>query len=354
MCLNDCPCPRYIPQENPKPGPRLCRDCEHWESLHPPTESKSAVSEVIQRLRPQIAKIRGTEQVSDSEARRESSAGFRKDTEGLGRSGATKYKKAPGRKPKPSDLPESVGNVVLIPDAYIRNPKDKSDDDAKDVRGMGLATVPSVTRLQKLKDGGLVVSEDNSPVNLVFHKSWTVDEIDAWLASSFPRVWGHYEKTHLPPEDDKYLWIPPVARQGKLDEFEKKDAITGKDLVTCLAGKGKRAALATLYFALLQSSSKNKTAASTSLKDNMRPRSSRKAARKVVVSDDEGPEFIEVVSESEEDRSALGPSGSNQPQRPQKEVKLDPELATIAKTESLFFTDESDIEEKLKLASMAS
>ncbi|KAJ7260716.1 hypothetical protein C8J57DRAFT_1636840 [Mycena rebaudengoi] len=40
-----------------------------------------------------------------------------------------------------------------------------------------------------------------------------------------------------------------------------------------------------------------------------------------------------------------GPSGSNQPLRPQKEVKLDPELAAIAKTDSLFYTDDSDIEE---------
>jgi hypothetical protein len=114
---------------------------------------------------------------------------------------------------------------------------------------MGLATVPSVTRLQKLKDGGLVVSsEDTSPVNpLVFHKSWTVDEIDAWPASLFPRVWGYYETNLLLPEDDKY-WIPAVARQGKLDEFEKKEAITGKDLVTCRSGKGKRAGLTTLYF----------------------------------------------------------------------------------------------------------
>ncbi|KAJ7263446.1 hypothetical protein C8J57DRAFT_1470762 [Mycena rebaudengoi] len=39
------------------------------------------------------------------------------------------------------------------------------------------------------------------------------------------------------------------------------------------------------------------------------------------------------------------PSSSNQPPRPQKEVKLDPELAAIAKTDSLFYTDDSDIEE---------
>ncbi|KAJ7241137.1 hypothetical protein C8J57DRAFT_1477963 [Mycena rebaudengoi] len=52
----------------------------------------------------------------------------------------------------------------------------------------------------------------------------------------------------------------------------------------------------------------------------------------LALTEDEGePEAISIQSDSdEEDRSVLGPSGSNQPPRPQKEVKLAPELAAIA------------------------
>ncbi|KAJ7268352.1 hypothetical protein C8J57DRAFT_1612312 [Mycena rebaudengoi] len=76
---------------------------------------------------------------------------------------------------------------------------------------------------------------------------------------------------------------------------------------------------------------------------NARERTSKAAA----LTEDEGePEAISIQSDSdEEDRFVLGPSGSNQPPRPQKEVKLAPELAAIAKTDSLFYTDDSDIEE---------
>ncbi|KAJ7277752.1 hypothetical protein C8J57DRAFT_1307863 [Mycena rebaudengoi] len=79
----------------------------------------------------------------------------------------------------------------------------------------------------------------------------------------------------------------------------------------------------------------------------MCPRPKKTTCKTVVLTEDEGePEAIGIQSDSDdEDRSVLGPSGSNQPPRPQKEVKFDPELAAIAKTDSLFYTDDSDIEE---------
>jgi hypothetical protein len=94
MCgYNDCPCPRYIPQEKPPPGPRLCRDCEHWESLHP--TQATTVKDFFSRVAPEVQKIRKTAEteVSDDEARQEATTGFRKASDkSTGRGGSTKFK----------------------------------------------------------------------------------------------------------------------------------------------------------------------------------------------------------------------------------------------------------------------
>jgi hypothetical protein len=105
VCVGEgCRCLRFIPEKDANPnGPQLCRDCRHWESSHPVREEPkvSVVSDLLARLKPKASQIHKTETpttskapaavVSDDEARRETSAGFRK-AEGLGRGGATKYK----------------------------------------------------------------------------------------------------------------------------------------------------------------------------------------------------------------------------------------------------------------------
>jgi hypothetical protein len=109
---------------------------------------------------------------------------------------------------------------------------------------MGIATVPTVARLQKLKDGGLVASKDSHPGGLAFYPSWGSDAIDDYLKSVFPPVWAFMEQNHRGP----YYWRLATARQGKLDESVKKTPINGKDLVQCRAGKSKRVELTSLYF----------------------------------------------------------------------------------------------------------
>lgn len=98
MCLqSDCPCPRYIPQEDPPPGPRLCRDCLHWESLHAAPEpaaakTASGMADVLARVKARMDKGLPSSAVSEDEARRETNAGFKKvSEEHHGRGGSTKY-----------------------------------------------------------------------------------------------------------------------------------------------------------------------------------------------------------------------------------------------------------------------
>lgn len=97
MCehSNECRCLRYIPQDNPGQGPRLCRDCEHWESLHPvPEAPKGPVANIFSRLNSQLDKVHKKEAASDDEARREASSGFRKASEARGgRGGITRFEK---------------------------------------------------------------------------------------------------------------------------------------------------------------------------------------------------------------------------------------------------------------------
>jgi hypothetical protein len=114
---------------------------------------------------------------------------------------------------------------------------------------LAVATIPAISRLQKLKDGNLVASDDNTPENsLVFKESWSIDAIDAWLTSRlFPGPFDYLKNKHQGPTL-KHHWMLLVPRQGKLDEFVKKGDITGKDLLACRSGKGKKCEFQSLYF----------------------------------------------------------------------------------------------------------
>ena len=108
--VDSCPCARYIPDPMREgSGPRNCRDCLHFESAHPTSDSQSTVSSVLASLKTRIDTVRRpsstkiTPAVSEEEARQETNAGFRKvsnsntDSHGgsgttAGRGGATKYK----------------------------------------------------------------------------------------------------------------------------------------------------------------------------------------------------------------------------------------------------------------------
>ncbi|KAJ6573583.1 hypothetical protein DFH09DRAFT_1079136 [Mycena vulgaris] len=131
----ECPCPRYIPQEEPQPGPRVCRDCEHWESLHPAAEAPktSPIAELMARIKPQMDKARHPAPVADEDARRESNAGFKKvSEEHKGRGGATKYQKKGGKSSKSAEKVKTVGQIFFIPDAFFGNPDSSdADDDAR-------------------------------------------------------------------------------------------------------------------------------------------------------------------------------------------------------------------------------
>ncbi|KAJ7263485.1 hypothetical protein C8J57DRAFT_437381 [Mycena rebaudengoi] len=206
---------------------------------------------------------------------------------------------------------------------------------------------------QKLKDGGLVASKI------------AIQGCSDFLKSLSPTVWVFMEQNHRGP----YYWRLATARQGKLDEFVKKTPISGKDLVQCRGGKSKRVELRSLYFALSPnipdkiwrncrwdatpsdedftpspSKGKKPSAAKTSkgVVKSMRPQHT--AAHKKITGDLEEEEVIIVhtESESEQDCPVLGPSGPNQPQCPQVEVKLEP--PAIYKSELLFLTNGSDVE----------
>ncbi|KAJ7488185.1 hypothetical protein FB451DRAFT_1529308 [Mycena latifolia] len=248
MCQFDkCPCPRYIPQENPGPGPRLCRDCEHWESLHPVQEAPKVgvVSDVISRILPQIKQVRGSDKdiTSDDEARREASSGFRKaNGDRGGRGGNTRFTKKPSNRTKKesgtttADEAIPVGHIVLIPNPHWPSGDDTESDD---VREMGVATVPSITRHQQLKDGGLAVDAEDFADGISFKEKWDAKRIDKWMHHYFSDALEYQENKHLNLEDGKHHWVVLAADRKKLVEFKKKDEINGKDLLLVKAGKGK-------------------------------------------------------------------------------------------------------------------
>ncbi|KAJ7508020.1 hypothetical protein B0H11DRAFT_1902333 [Mycena galericulata] len=399
MCeySDECRCLRYIPQENPGPGPRLCRDCEHWESLHPAaTAPKGPVSDVFSQLLPQIQKVRQGDAalVSDSEARSEASTGFRKAVEGRG--GDTRFKKKSARNksgtaPTKDDLPVHVGRVVLISNAIWPS---EEDTNAPDVQHMGVATVPEVARFQKMKDGGLAVEADDYDEGIRFKEAWGAQRIDKFLRFYFPAALKHQDEKHVLHEGE-YHWVPLSAERKKLIEFKKKDEINGKDLLKIKAGKGKEVRETTLYFALRfpvhdkvwsngwganqsddewTSKSKGRKIATKSKprREGISTRSSaqsssRKAEPAEADSSDSDASIIEVEAPKLERKpQAPGPSSRSAPGKASKikadettpataadtavarrrrspiRVKLEPELAEIADKEFLELEQDSD------------
>ncbi|KAJ7025143.1 hypothetical protein C8F04DRAFT_1239309 [Mycena alexandri] len=376
MCLqSDCLCPRYIPQEDPPPGPRLCRDCLHWESLHAAPEpaapkTASGMAEVLARVKARMDKSLPSSAVSEDEARRETNAGFKKvSEEHRGRGGSTKYQKK--GKSTASEKTYAVAEIVLIPDGYFlifsKGDPDASDT-ADDIQEIGVGQVPSVPKKQQLKDGGLVVSSDSRPGKrggpLEYAESWSAEYIDEkWLQPLFPHVWRYMEETHGPRQEDEFWWIPLSAFRGALSQFLKKGSITGKDLETIKAGKGKKVENTTLYFGLrfnvppkvwLRNSwddppsdsdfvdSKSKKGKGKAV---AKPPSTRQANRKKNTLKDA---VIDVDNDSDKDNA---PSGSNpspeskiKGKRAAVTIKLEPELAAIAKTDTLFLGTDSDSE----------
>ncbi|KAJ7780104.1 hypothetical protein DFH07DRAFT_765411 [Mycena maculata] len=254
MCnhSDDCRCLRYIPQDNPPPGPRLCRDCEHWESEHPEAAKSSAMASVLSQYLPQIQKVRAENStVSDKDARREAGSGFRKSNdESVGRGGNTRFVKKRGKNntnTTSDDIPIALGRIMLLPNPVWPT---EDDTDADDVQEMGVATVPNVTRTQQLKDAGLVVETDDFQDGISFKKSWSAERIDRFMHHYFPLAFGYQEEKHRDLEDGDYHWVALSADRKKLMEFKKKDPINGRDLFKLKSGKGKDQRESTLYFAL--------------------------------------------------------------------------------------------------------
>ncbi|KAJ6595296.1 hypothetical protein B0H10DRAFT_2197377 [Mycena sp. CBHHK59/15] len=361
----ECPCPRYIPQDDPQPGPQVCRDCEHWESLHPVVDLPKAtpIADLMARIRPQMEKARQLG-VTDDDARKEANAGFKKvSEEGKGRGGATKYqKKTGGRSGKAAEKTHSAANVVMIPDAYFGDPD--ASDAADDIKEVGVAPVPSIPRLQQLKDGRLVASwQEEMEHAFTYAESWSSEHINKALKKLFPHVWLWMQETHQPLEDGMFYWIPLVAYRSRLNEFVKKGPITGSDLETIKSGKGKRADQTTLYFALrynvpnkvwandrwteppsdadFQDKSKKGKG-----KAPLKPLSTR-STRKAAVKEEDNHSVIEVHSDEDNGSSTssnviANAKGKTSQQNTPVKIKLEPELAAIAKTESLFLDIDSD------------
>ncbi|KAJ7177578.1 hypothetical protein C8R43DRAFT_942844 [Mycena crocata] len=378
MCLHksegnaaQCPCPRYMPQDSPQPGPQLCRDCEHWESLHAPPE-KTHIADLMARIKPQIEKARQT-LVSDDEARRESNTGFKKvSEEHKGRGGLTKYQKkdkssgSKSSKAAGDDKSHVIGNFVLIPDAHFPDPEASDGSVADDVRDMGVAPVPSVTRAQALKDGGLSMSEDGDGGQIIVKESWCADHIDKLLRKVFPHVWIWLQKTHQRLEDGSFYWVLLSPEWRTLREFIKKGPITGADLLSVVSGKGKRPEQKTIYFALrfnvpskiwthsrwlepssdadFESPSKTPAKGKGKVKVQPKPLSTRQSTRKAVaIKEEDEHSVIEVNTDSEEDSASASEQKTPvKVKREQVRIKLEPELAAIAKTDSLFLGGDSD------------
>ncbi|KAJ6449658.1 hypothetical protein C8R45DRAFT_1084172 [Mycena sanguinolenta] len=252
---SECQCPRYIPQDDPQPGPRVCRDCEHWESYHPLPDAPKAkgIADLMAHLKPQVDKVRHSGLSLEDEARKESNAGFKKvSEESSGRGGSTKYikKNKSGATRKPVDKSHLLGDIVLIPDAVWGDPD--ASDAADDIKEIGVGPVPNVVKQQQLKDGGLVISDNGRGGYLEFRESWSAEHIEQkWVKPLIPNVYGYFESTHE-LEEGEIMLIPLVADHGRLKVFKKKGPITGSDLETIKSGKGKRpdSELTTIYFAL--------------------------------------------------------------------------------------------------------
>ncbi|KAF7344655.1 hypothetical protein MVEN_01625700 [Mycena venus] len=387
---SECPCPRYIPQDDPQPGPRVCRDCEHWESLHPPSDAPKAngIADLMARLKPQVDKVRHSGSSLDDEARKESNAGFKKVIEeSKGRGGATKYtkkNKSGSSTKKPTDKNHLVGDIVVIPDA-VWGDSDASDA-ADDTKEMGVGPVPSIIKQQQLRDGGLVISDNGKGGYLEFSEAWSEEYIDQdWMKPKIPKVYEYMENTHELEEGESIL-IPLVADHGRLKVFKKKGPITGRDLATIKSGKGKRAELSTIYFALRfnvphtiwsnnrwddplsdanfeEKPAKGKGKAKAKAQPKPKPLSTRQSTRKAAAKEEglevqsdtgEGPSSSKTKSpkrltpvkiKAEAGTQGQSPSasaGKGKSSKRFEELKLEPELAAIAKTDTLFLEIDSD------------
>ncbi|KAF7368258.1 hypothetical protein MVEN_00146400 [Mycena venus] len=386
---SECPCPRYIPQDDPQPGPRVCRDCEHWESLHPPSDAPKAngIADLMARLKPQVDKVRHSGSSLDDEARKESNAGFKKvSEESKGRGGATKYtkkNKSGSSTKKPTDKNHLVGDIVVIPDA-VWGDSDASDA-ADDTKEMGVGPVPSIIKQQQLRDGGLVISDNGKGGYLEFSEAWSEEYIDQdWMKPKIPKVYEYMENTHELEEGESIL-IPLVADHGRLKVFKKKGPITGRDLATIKSGKGKRAELSTIYFALRfnvphtiwsnnrwddplsdadfeEKPAKGKGKAKAKAQPKPKPLSTRQSTRKAAAKEEglevqsdtgEGPSSSKTKSpkrltpvkiKAEAGTQGQSPSasaGKGKSSKRFEELKLEPELAAIAKTDTLFLEIDS-------------
>ncbi|KAF7324219.1 hypothetical protein MSAN_02533800 [Mycena sanguinolenta] len=322
------------------------------------------MADILARLKPRVEEARHpVALVSDEMARQESNTGFKKTSEEhSGRGGATKYVKKASK--KQVDKWRSVAEIVLIPDACWEDPD--ASDAADDVRDLGVAPVPQITRKQQLRDGRLVASRDTRPnkkgAALMFSESWSAEHIfESWLGLLFPHIIEYMEKTHQPLEDGEFYFIPLVAYRGRLKKFVKKDAITGSDLEAITAGKGKGVEQKTLYFGLCfnipnkiwlkngwdspssdtEYEAKSKKQKKGKGKAQPKPVSTRQSTRKATSKDDD-TEIIEVHSDdgiafpgpASVSRKTMTPDGkkrddSSQLGTPVK-VKLEPGLVSTS------------------------
>jgi hypothetical protein len=130
-------------------------------------------------------------------------------------------------------------------------PTEEEEEDSE-VGNTGIATVPNVVRLQKLKDGRLVVEAEDFEQGITFKESWSAKRINKFMNHYFSTALEYQKKHH---RDDlgkgQFHWIPCTAESKKLIKFTKKDEINGKDLANLKTGKAKKIREQTLYFGLL-------------------------------------------------------------------------------------------------------
>lgn len=127
-----------------------------------------------------------------------------------------------------------------------------TEEEDSDVGNTGIATVPNVVRLQKLKDGKLVVEAENFEDGITFKESWSAERINKFMNHYFNTALKYQKKHHRDDlEKGQFHWIACAAESKKLMKFTKKDEINGKDLANLKTGKAKKIRGQALYFGLL-------------------------------------------------------------------------------------------------------
>jgi hypothetical protein len=124
--------------------------------------------------------------------------------------------------------------------------------------------VPTTNQIQCYKDNDLAAVSHGEGVageadHLAFKTSWSRFRINMWLSWALPKAMTWLQEIDPPKNravsddadddssDSEYPWVLLVCERNKLIEFKKKGLITGQDLHTAKAPRGKRWIEQTVY-----------------------------------------------------------------------------------------------------------